>query len=459
MSMAHAKVSGPVEGGKGWPYAAPPAHEMPASYMLEEFMIEGTARSYRPAADAGVNGRWDVEPDEQAAYVSRMYVVRPRVAEHFNGVVLVNWQNVTAGADIGVPPPEAYTGAAWVGVSAQYVGIHGHADQGDGRAATVGLPAEDPERYARLSHPGDAFCYDIFTQAARAVSPARSVDSVDALGGLEPMTMLAAGASQSAMRLGSYINMVQPREELFDGFLLTVHFGVSPRPPNEFVFGDVSRADGALRAMSARIRDDLTVPVLIVNSEGETMSMYPVRQPDTESFRLWEIAGTAHATGGGLDVLIERVGEEMFASLGVQPNTVRWDYVADAALRHLVAWVRDGVAPPRFEPIEVEGRDPPRIRRSDDDGNAIGGLRVPELAAPTARHRGGNDGIPMLGLLGESVPYSESKLHARYADRAAYLAAWDAGIDALLATGLDISGDVELLRTRGRKLAGELPLD
>jgi hypothetical protein len=458
--MTQVKVTGPVEGGKGRPFAAPPVDQVPASYLIEEFLLQGTARSYRPTGEAGTDGRWEVEPDEEADYVSRMYVARPRDAADFDGTVLVNWQNVTAGHDIGVPPPEAYRGSVWVGVSAQHVGVHGQGDQGDGRAATAGLPAEDPARYGTLQHPGDAFSYDIFTQAARAVAPGRAVDGVDPLAGLEPTTMLAAGASQSAMRLASYINITHPREQLFDAYLLTVHFGVAPRPPNEFTFGAIARDDGALGPMSARVRDDIDAPVLILNSEGETMGMYPVRQPDTDTFRYWEIAGTAHATGGGLDVLMERGGADMFASLSdFHPNTVRWDYVADAALRHLVAWVRDGVAPPRYPVIEIEDGDTPVIRRSADDDNAIGGMRVPELAAPTARHRGGNEGNRMLGLLGESLPYTDEELRARYRDRAAYLAAWDAGIDDLLETGLDIEPDVEVLRARGRMLADGLPLD
>src|SRR5262245_14514825 len=255
--MAQAKVTGPVEGGKGRPFAAPSDDQVPPTYVIEEFLLQGTARSYRPTSEAGVDGQWPVEPDEDADYVSRMYIARPRDAADFNGIVLVNWQNVTAGVDIGVPSPEAYAGYAWVGVSAQHVGIHGHGDQGDGRASTAGLPAEDPDRYGTLQHPGDAFSYDIFTQAARAVAPGRAVEGVDPLGSLEPTTMLAAGASQSAMRLGSYINITHPREQLFDGYLLTVHFGVSPRPPNEFAFGAIARDDGALGPMSARIRDDI----------------------------------------------------------------------------------------------------------------------------------------------------------------------------------------------------------
>src|SRR5262245_38124033 len=82
--MAQAKVTGPVEGGKGRPFAGPPDDQVPATYVIEEFLLQGTACSYRPTAEAGVDGRWSVEPDEEADYVSRMYVARPRDASDFN---------------------------------------------------------------------------------------------------------------------------------------------------------------------------------------------------------------------------------------------------------------------------------------------------------------------------------------------------------------------------------------
>jgi hypothetical protein len=34
--------------------------------------------------------------------------------------------------------------------------------------------------------------------------------------------------------------------------------------------------------------------ILVVNSETEAWSMYPVRQPDSATYRFWEIAGGAH---------------------------------------------------------------------------------------------------------------------------------------------------------------------
>ena len=47
------------------------------------------------------------------------------------------------------------------------------------------------------------------------------------------------------------------------------------------------------------IRTDTDVPVLVVQTEGDligaTFGSAAARQPDSKRFRLWEIAGTAHA--------------------------------------------------------------------------------------------------------------------------------------------------------------------
>ena len=72
-------------------------------YVEEEFFIEGSARRYDTAAGAsgGVLSR-------DHPYRTRMVVRRPISARHFNGTVLLEWQNVSAGYDI-----DAHWGASW----------------------------------------------------------------------------------------------------------------------------------------------------------------------------------------------------------------------------------------------------------------------------------------------------------------------------------------------------------
>ena len=46
-------------------------------------------------------------------------MVRPAKAADFNGTVIVHWQNVTAGYELGIVSAGEYLGGyAWVGVSA-----------------------------------------------------------------------------------------------------------------------------------------------------------------------------------------------------------------------------------------------------------------------------------------------------------------------------------------------------
>jgi hypothetical protein len=373
-------------------------------------------------------------------------------------VVVANWQNVSVGVDVGVPPPEIYRGYAWVGVTTQRIAMEGQPSLGPGFNATSGLPEWDPERYGSLHHPGDAWSYDIFAGVAKTVAPGRVLGDVDPLDGLQPRLLLASGTSQSAVRLGSYLNIAHRFDEVFDGFLLVVHWGMCPPPPDQDIATTFTPREGGLTGGSARIRDDTGALVQLVCSESETLTNFPVRGDDSATFRFWEMAGTAHATSGGFGELqAASDGLDLLSAMpeGMQPNAVPWEYVSDAALRHLVAWADGGPPPPSFPSIDVEPGPPPVIRR-DEWGNATGGLRLPDLAAATARHVGTNDTGPASALFGQTVPFTAQQLTARYPNAEAYLRTWDGAIDELLTAGLNLGPDVDELRKRGRRIAKSL---
>jgi hypothetical protein len=76
--------------------------------------------------------------------------------------------------------------------------------------------------------------------------------------------------------------------------------------------------------------------------------------------------------------------------------------------------------PPRLEPIAIAG-EPPEIQR-DQHGNALGGIRLPQLAVPTAQY--GPVGTPealRCDLRGFTIPFDEATLAALYPDRTSYL--------------------------------------
>jgi hypothetical protein len=448
-----ARIVGPIDGGAhGWPFSASMADLDGAGYVQEEYFLEGDATAYElePGAEYGVDGRWAVRPSRTAPFRTRILVVRPVDPAHFNGTVVVNWQNVTAGFEIGSVPVDLMTaGYAWVGASVQKVGIDG----GPATGAAIALKGWDAERYGTLDHPGDDFSFDLFTQAAQAVGPARGSTAPDPMGGLNVEKLLAYGASQSAIRLRAYIDAIHPVAGVFDGFFLRVDFGIGSHVDSrrggsnilEDSDDEVLTVQGAM--VPARIRDDLDVPVLVLNSESEAPMTYPVRQPDTDRYRLWEVAGTAHSGGPAateeLTRQLEREGiADAFgpASLGRvapdDPNVVSFAAVDRAAMDHMQRWLTTGTPPPAQPLIEFEPGRPPRFRR-DEWGNALGGIRVPEFEVPTGEHHGLRaDNHPLGALSGMSRPFSTDELRDRYPNAAAYVKAYEEAVDRAVSDGV-----------------------
>ncbi|MET1000941.1 MAG: alpha/beta hydrolase domain-containing protein [Acidimicrobiia bacterium] len=468
MPSSGAAISGPVAGGaRGYAFSTPGDDVAGADFVVEEFFFEGTATAYdtEPGTEQGIDGRWSIRATRTAPFRTRMLVVRP-APEGFNGTVVVDWNNVTSGFEIATISADLLAeGCAWVGVSAQRVGL-------------VGLPGTekfalkqwDPERYGTLEHPGDDFSFDIYTQAARLVGPDRERDPLDPLGGLPAVRLLARGGSQSAMRLRTYINAVQPVEHVFDGFFNLVDFGwahpvdTTNTPPRE------GGAAGIPMTISARIRDDLDVPVFVFNTETEAPSHFPVRQADTDRYRLWEIAGTAHA--GGIETMVNLMTQlardgVAFASAGTggsglsldalqHPNVLSYAPAHKAATVHMLRWLTDGQPPPAQPWLEMVAGTPPTIRR-DALGNARGGIRLPDLAVPVAVHSGVREGDLLVGLLGTSTPFSADELAHLYASRDVYLKAYAEAVDTAVAAGVVVAGDADAMKARAVATAPALP--
>lgn len=443
MSAAPAPtITGPLTNGAyGRPFGSPLADPAEAGYTIEEFILDGSATAFRaasrPAAD---DGHWHTEPDRRADFATRVYVVRPVDPAAFNGVAVVNWQNVTAGFDIGAPiNPELFRGYAWVGVSAQKVGLDGIAGQ------TPGLRAWDAERYGNLHHPGDAWSYDMFAQAGRLVREGTL------LGGLSPTTVIAAGGSQSAMRLATYLNAAHRHHRVFDGFHLIVHWGICP-PLAEVALPDMFRpTDGQPSPWLSRIRDDNGVPVMIVATECEARFNLPVRQPDSATLRFWEIAGAAHQSPSQAQTFALMMMRDGLPAAPAHDdrNAVEWRYVSDAALRALRRWVTEGVAPPVVPRIEFDAGG---TLQRDALGNAAGGLRVPELEAPVATYRGerdDNSGNPDW-LQGRTTPLDSVLLRELYPAQAAHAEAWTGAVERLVDAQLVLREDIGALMARGQ---------
>lgn len=429
--MPNRSMIEPIDGGRGQPFIQPPFDCASVGYREEEYFISGTATRFHFADGTGPSpdGQWQVERGEALPYRTRIVVRRPVDDSRFNGIVILIWNNVSAGFDnIRTHPLMYEDGYVIVAASVQRVGIAGFAGPDP-----KGLLAFDKERYQGLSIPTDDLSYDLFSQIGEAVGPRRS-GPLDPLDGLAVRHVIARGASQSAERLAAYINAIVPMGHPFSGFMLDVYFGT---PTSIETDGDdlpgglddlSDLIDGCCPPGTSRLRD-IDVPVFVVNSETECRSLAPVRQPDNDRFRLWEAAGIAHA--GGIKV------SAAFTATDLPPNSIDIQPFRDAALHWMRRWIEEGVPPPAQRRIEVEpanGSIPPRIVR-DALGIARGGVRLPEVTVPTAVHTGFN--TPDWAFLrGSSEPLTAEQLAALYEGPEDYLRRFSEAADAAVEAGI-----------------------
>ena len=161
----------PATGGSGVPSMLGMFTNVGAiGYQTSEYFVAGNAHSYGTGAPLTPDGRWNaITADPTTApYATRVLVMTPANAEDFNGTVYVEWLNVSGGLDASPDWTHGHLqmareGAAYVGVSAQLVGVN------QLKSATGPPVPGDPARYAPLSHPGDSYSFDIFSQAGQAI--------------------------------------------------------------------------------------------------------------------------------------------------------------------------------------------------------------------------------------------------------------------------------------------------
>ena len=402
-------------------------------FVEEEFFIAGTANRYD--TPEGATGK---VIDGGHAYRTRVVVRRPVDAARFNGTVLVEWDNVTSGHDQDIDWFQIHdhlmrSGYAWVGVTAQRVGVEA-------------LKVWNKDRYGSLdvSESGaiqnDALSYDVFSAAGKAAR------SGAILGGLKPQRVFATGHSQSSARLQIYTNSVHPIDPVFDAVIL--HGG------------------------GGKVRTDLTIKVWKLNSETDVViGQAAARQPDTDNFRTWEVAADSHVdtqfvasrtklrARDGFPVAPgfnpgQRPGSTPTPPPATAPGAnpcaqptfsdVPFYQVMAAAVDHLVVWVQDGKAPPTAPPIETTAAGPPGVIARDADGNSrSGGIRLAAIAVPIAVNTGENSGPGFCRLYGSHVDFDQATLAARYPTHAAYVSAVRAVTQKNLAAGYILKIDAD----------------
>ncbi|HEX9348190.1 MAG TPA: alpha/beta hydrolase domain-containing protein [Gemmatimonadales bacterium] len=448
-------IEGPIT-NPGTPFVAATTFDLAqVGYEEAEYFISGTARAYVNSAPLGTDGRWSVTTGETAAYKTRILVYRPTNPKKFSGTVVVEWLNVSGGVDAAPDWVQGHVellrdGVAWVGVSAQIVGV-------EGGPTLLGLMSQplkvvNPARYGSLHHPGDSFSYDIFSQAGQAI---RTPSGPNPLGTLKAKRVIAIGESQSASRMVNYVNAIHPVAHIYDGFLIHSRgsFGAAlseaPQP-------------AIIPPGSTAIRADVDVPVFTVETETDLtlLGYFRARQDDARHFRLWEVAGTAHYDTYGLGVGTTDVGTSpdiaavviMTDAAGgmihcnTPVNSGPLHYVLNAALNKLIRWVRTGKAPKSAPRLDVSAGPPITIQR-DQHGNALGGIRTPWVDVPIATFTGQQSGGSILCLIfGTTTLFDAPTLAALYPTHKAFTSAYDKALKRAVKKGWILEPDAKLIK-------------
>jgi hypothetical protein len=372
-------------GSHGYPYdAATTIATFPGAATLDlasygyaerEFTMSGTTNIYSQSGIWGSDGRWNVSISQSnVPYKTRLLVRYPTNPAKFNGTVVVEWLNDTTGGDQDPVWSEIYRqaltdGYAYVGVTAQTPGMNE-------------LKSWDSQRYGSLGDSNDGQSYDIFTQAAQV---ARS-NGATLFGGLNPTRVIGIGDSQSAFRLDTYVNAIQPRTHAFNAFMAVGRAAVAAPIGSGLIM---------LLPFPVNIRTDNTTPFMQLNMEGdlEEFADTLARQADNTYLRTWELPGAAHidlheGLYEGNTILREnpqltapKCVAGVVANNATLPDDMPVYELEDAALSALQKWLVQGISAPHGSQVSTSFFFNPVNR--DQYGNALGGIRLPEIQAPT----------------------------------------------------------------------------
>ncbi|MEP6625141.1 MAG: alpha/beta hydrolase domain-containing protein, partial [Acidimicrobiia bacterium] len=275
------------------------------------------------------------------------------------------------------------------------------------------------------------YSFDMFTQVARTARAGGAP-----LGNAKVQHVIAAGESQSAFALVTYVNGVQPITHAFDGFFVHSRGAVGLGLVGPGKSADIA---GAIAGTASIFRTDTTVPIMDVQAEtdvGGVLRSAAARQPDSKTFRLWEVPGTAHADRH----LMGAVADSL--DCGAPINDGPLHVVTKAAFHALQDWVDAGTLPRQAPRLTTTGADNSQISR-DADGIALGGVRTPPVDVPVEVLSGvpGPKQSTICLLLGSTQPLSAARLAALYPNRAAYTTKFGKALATAITQGYVLAAD------------------
>ena len=214
--------------------------------------------------------------------------------------------------------------------------------------------------------------------------------------GLLPIMQTGSGPESSANGTPSFTNPEMPG--VHDGLLtigdITAKVAARGEVAPKMILITTSTDYYSLRASLGR-----------TGAEGQT------DQPLPTNVRMYDIAGSSH-------VLIPHKPPYCNLSQGV----LDWTPVSRATFLRLDQWVSANVLPPPTQLMTLERAtaSPPALKapnslpnaliqvpKLDADGNALGGVRLPDLVAPLGTHGGQNAPETRCSLMGSYIPFAK----------------------------------------------------
>jgi len=447
--------------------------DLPREYVEEEFFISGTSTLYNYANNPPA-GPTDIVPvEENVPYKTRIIVRRPANANKFNGTVVIEWWNSTAGFDtapVWDPSAEYFAeeGIVYVGVTNSTTSLDFLVN---GCRLLGVLPPSCGTRYGTLSLPENGLAFEMVSQIANLL---RSDDPDNPLPAeYEVLQLLHAGESQQAGSIVTYASAFH-LDGVNDGY--SIQSGIFARPIN---FGPRCGADGSppfpnctphLVYPDSLVRTDLPVPVyqVVTQTDFEVLGFNVFgRQVDAPTFRYYEVAGAAHLTvhvgievvpenglfSGSPAIFLEDLCENELNTTADGP--VFASYVLNALWERMQEQVADGSPPPAGVVMDQMGGFLDR----DAEGNVTGGVRLPSMEVPTATYVSTNQPDPNLPpflqpfadlacfLAGSVVPFDAATLDSLYRNHGTYVSGVAQSVKALKDQGLLLQRDAIKIKT------------
>ncbi|HEV7632512.1 MAG TPA: alpha/beta hydrolase domain-containing protein [Steroidobacteraceae bacterium] len=462
--------------------AQEPVNLATRGYVEEEFLLSGNANVYDWVAAAGTAGSAVQVRRPHLPYTTRVLLRRPLDAKRFSGRVIVEMLD-DAGQGESAPlwglSQEHFLrqGDAWIGLTLR-------------PDALATLRRFDPLRYAKVGFAPRAAGDCTAAAAAAAAAPATAGaaqaeaglawDVVAQLGALlrssskeNPLAaftlkrVIAAGYSQSGTDLVTYINALHAPLRLggggpvFDGYLVAAP-AVAAAPLNACAVA--LPADDPRRRIGVR-----DVPVVAVLTQTDVDRVPALRRPDGDvpaNYRGYEIAGAAHA--GPYPAGLSTATDLAIAGLAAAPapaeicNEAPGNFPAGLAFNAIWMQFDDllarGMPMQNATPLQTDAAGRPAL---DAQGNALGGLRLPQIAVPVAAYTGHStpkraapDNQRVCGVTGSMRRLDSAELKALYGSRAEYLRRYNAAVDQAVADRWLVPADAAAVKS----LAARTPL-